>query len=175
MDLKTIHIPKILFLNGCYLSDCDNIEDMFDDNLLNELDVRYDNVIEYNRIPQHFISLDTWIKKTNIKCWNCDCSFDSTPIFIPTSIIRSDIKDNINTTFTVHGNFCSFSCATTYLQTLNISNKWDIQFLLRKLYYIFYNKEINNIPPSPSKYMMKQYGGHMEVSEYMECIKKLLS
>ena len=173
MDLKSIHIPKILFLNGCFLSECDNIEDMFDNNLMSELDNKYENIVEYDKIPIFFKSMDTWLDKTNLKCWNCDCLFDSIPVFIPVYISKSESKDIIDGKITTHGNFCSFSCSASFLHASNLNNKWDIQFMLRKLYFIFYGKNIINIAHSPSKYIMKQYGGHVETLEYMNLIKGL--
>ena len=169
MDLKTVHIPNILFLNGCFLTECDNIEDLFEAKLLSEIENKQDTIIEYDTIPDIFYSLETWIKKTNLKCWNCDCCFDNIPIFIPISVGKTDTISDIST----HGNFCSFACAVRYLHFTNLNNKWDIYFMIHKLYFLFYKKEIINIEHAPSKYNMKQYGGNMDTVDYIKLVKSL--
>ena len=44
---------------------------------------------------------------------------------------------------------------------------------MNKLYKIIYNKDINEIIESPSKYILKIYGGDCNIEEYQNEIKQI--
>ena len=74
----------------------------------------------------------------------------------------------------VLGNFCSWNCASQYIDTFySGEKKWEKHELLKMLYTIFTNKHIDYIVPSPPKTMMKQYGGHQTEHEYREMLMTL--
>lgn len=156
---------NILILKGVFLKDCQDLEDLFESELIENMGL--DNPYKtkniepkiYNKIPSIFTTKENWIKKTNILCWYCSLEFANMPIFIPLNISKNENGQYMD----VYGNFCSFGCAQGYINNYNdyyISNKWQIQELLKLLYKKLYNKDINVIHPSPSKYTLEKYGGN---------------
>jgi len=114
-----------------------------------------------------FDSLETYYCKyvNNIcrgtKCWNCNYSTlnINTNISIP-------LKYSLGI-FYIYGNFCSYECAARYvLDTYNDKDKWD-KYSLLNLYYNISNKAIGEkVTPAPSKLLLKDYGGTMDINEY---------
>lgn len=167
MDIDDYEPPNVLFLKGCFLDDCDTIEDLFDEKLMNagipEHIYGLTNT-EYNKIPHKFTSIDDWPKNTNLKCWQCDCSFQSIPIFIPKTIETNGNMD-------VLGNFCSWNCASLYINLhFNSDQKWENHSMLKILYRVFTEKDIDEIIPAPPKTDMVQYGGKQSLKEYREAL-----
>jgi hypothetical protein len=157
--------PNVLFLRGCFAEDCSTIEDIFDERLVGGIteEAPYETTLEYDKIPEVFTCMQTWIKKTNLKCWSCDCCFQNIPVFIPLSI--NDIDGNA--VIDVLGNFCSWSCAASYIIREYTGNeRWEKMSLLRILYKIFTGRSIDVIEPSPPKTIMVQYGGKKSLQSY---------
>lgn len=178
MELNSYNQPNILFLRGCFTEDCSSIEDLFDEQLVNRSipeTERYESkVIVYDTIPNKFTSVDKWIKKTNLKCWSCDCNFHNIPVFIPSSLERSETVGEITGSIDTIGNFCSWNCASLYINLHYTGNeKWEKHELLKLLYKIFTNIVINDIVPSPPKNTMEQYGGKKTQKEYRVNLLKL--
>jgi hypothetical protein len=173
MELDSYDQPNILFLRGCFICDCSSIEDLFDEQLvkqsLPESDLLYANTIVYDSIPKQFTSVDLWIKKTNLKCWSCDCNFHNAPIFVPASIERSETIDQLTGSMDTLGNFCSWNCAAQYINTHFAGNKrWEKHELLKLLYKIFTGDIIDEIIQSPPKTNMEQYGGKESQYDYQQ-------
>lgn len=166
MDFEEINI---LILKGVFLNDCKDIEDIFEDELIqttNTYSINEDPKI-YNKIPSIFTTKELWIKKTNILCWYCNLSFSNMPVFIPLNISKNENGQYME----VYGNFCSFSCAQGFINNYNdyfLKNKWQIQELLKLLYRKMYNKTIDIIYPSPSKYTLEKYGGSKKEKQFKE-------
>jgi hypothetical protein len=172
MNKSVYKIQQILFVEGVFLKDCVSIDDIFEKRLLDKLHVDDQKTIVYGRIPTCFVNLDTWVKSVNVKCWYCDLTFTNMPIFIPNNVHKKGDNYNINT----HGCFCSFACAQKYINIhySNICDYTNYTQMLKYLYFVFYNKRINDIVPSPDKYEMVHYSnGTVTVSEYKTKIKKL--
>lgn len=166
MDIEEYDPPNILFLKGCFIDDCDSLEDIFVKKLMESTtngDVSYEiKNQEYNKIPSVFKSLDTWPSKTNLKCWSCDCDFHTRPIFIPTTIYSNNDMDT-------EGNFCMWGCASRYINTFyNVDERWEKHAMLRELHEIFTGSFIEDIVPSPPKTEMVQYGGRKTKKEYRD-------
>lgn len=161
--------PCIIFLKGVNRSDYKEVEDQFD-QILMENTLQTDTLEinkTYDILPTIFTSLDNWPKQTNTHCWTCECTFTNRPIFIPLHIKgSSDGMWDMNT----HGIFCSFSCATRHIKDFMDSTLFTN---LYHLYYIFYKKEVKCIYASPRRYCTKKYGGHMTEAEYIEEIHRL--
>lgn len=146
---------NILFLRGVFGGDCIDVEDRIENKIMLDME---DTVlcVQYDTIPDKFISLVDWKQSTSLLCWQCDAQFDGIPVFIPEYMTQlSDGK----ITMKVRGNFCSFPCASGYnkIHTGGL-RKWERNELLKKLYKIFYGKSIDDIPSSPPKTYMIQYG-----------------
>lgn len=178
LTLDSYNQPNILFLRGCFLNDCNSIEDMFDEQLVNRsmLDsgIYQEKEIEYDTIPPLYTSDNTWIKQTNIKCWSCDCNFQNIPIFIPTSIERSNNVEVMYGSMDTLGNFCSWNCAALYINTYYTRDeKWEKHEMLKVLYKVFTGSDIDYIVPSPPKTQMIQYGGKKSKQEYRSILMTL--
>ena len=93
------------------------------------------------------------------KCWNCYHSINSILTSIPLKYT--------NGIFYIYGNFCSYECAGRYiLDTYNDKNMWETYSLLN-LYYNISNHTVGNkITPAPSKLLLKEFGGTMDINEY---------
>jgi hypothetical protein len=158
----------IIFLEGVNPSDYVEMEDDFEQKLLDDIESIDDDInIIYSKIPNVFKSFDTWVKQTNLKCWCCDFTFDTMPIFIP-------IYMHANTCNSIEmgtkGNFCSFNCACSYIIQHNMD---DFYTYLIHLYKYFTGKKIYQIIPSPPKTNMIKYGGWLTDIEYINIIASL--
>lgn len=166
MDFKE---QNILFLKGIHLQDLIPIEDLYQKELLNNLD---NNVTEvfYDKIIKQFTTLDKWKKTTNIRCWYCSLKFKNIPWFI----IENTNYTSDGITYDINGNFCSCGCLLGYInQNYNKRYHFDIFQSVYKLYKIIYNKDIKDIIESPSKYILKIYGGDATIEEYQNEIKRI--
>jgi len=95
------------------------------------------------------------------KCWNCNHSTSN-----PMNNISIPLK-YCSGIFYIYGNYCSYACAARYiLDTYTDKNIWDIYSLLT-LYYNISNKTVGEkISPAPSKLLLKEFGGTMDIDEY---------
>ena len=178
MELSSYDQPNILFLRGCFIGDCNSIEDMFDEQLVNqsmpECELYQISDTLYDEIPKRFISKEKWINNTNLKCWSCDCNFHNVPVFVPASLERSDNVEQLCGSMDVMGNFCSWNCAAQYINLhFTGSEKWEKHELLKLLHKIFTGSSIDEIVPSLPKTLMKQYGGKKTSQEYRETLMTL--
>jgi hypothetical protein len=189
--IKCEKVSKILFIRGVYKRDClsdDIFEKKILENSINDaaivstdtsistpIDV---NFVNYEKMPSTFNNIDTWKKKTNIKCWCCTLSFDTVPIFIPKVIEPITLKNKVERekitkqqfSISVYGNFCSFGCAYHYIEThnFNISDKIESINKLKLLHKLFYNTKLKDIGFYPDPYQLAQYGGTLTEVEFRE-------
>jgi hypothetical protein len=173
MSIKEYKVPKILFIKGVFIKDCMLIDDLFEQQIIEQLNQDEDDIIVYNKIPSTFISINDWPEKTNIKCWTCDLNFDGIPVFIPKLIEPAPTESGYS--MGVLGCFCGFNCCMSYNNTHNKKLCQNIRTreMLLFLHKIFLNYRVKEIYESPSKYMMKQYGGDTDPIEYKKLISKL--
>jgi hypothetical protein len=71
------------------------------------------------------------------------------------------------------GNFCSWGCASLYINLYFTSDKWEKHGYLRLLYKIFTGEHIDEIIPAGPKTDMRQYGGNKSPREYRESLMDL--
>jgi hypothetical protein len=173
MNNTEYKLAKILFIKGVFIKDCIPDDDIFERQIIEQLNYNTSYIEIYNKLPLIFKSFDSWMKKTNLNCWYCDLKFDSVPIFIPKIIEPSRVPDQYN--ISTFGCFCSFSCAISYNNLYNnrLCENIHIKDMLLFLYKLFNKKSIKEIFQSPSKYQMKQYGGDLEQIQYKNLIIKL--
>jgi hypothetical protein len=189
MIIGSIKIPSILFIKGVYKKDCSN-DDIFEKKILEntpsvEIDFNGDidisdissitncnNFVNYEKLPNIFESIETWQKKTKLKCWNCTLSFTSIPVFIP-KVIEPNFgkgKNKKNYSISVHGVFCTFACAKQHVENRNYSLSERVETLnkLKLLYKLFYGDKMKDTPSTTTPFQMKQYGGDLTEDEYLE-------
>lgn len=157
---------NILFLHGIKENDFKTIEDLFESKIQQCFaeESKEQMLSKYDTIPKRFYNIDTWIKGTNLKCWNCSRKFNGVPLFIP---ICTLIDENGNEYFEVSGNFCKINCAYTYAYYhYKNHDAVDMHARLLLLHYLFYGFHVLKIPLSPEKHEMQDYGGDLTVEEY---------
>jgi hypothetical protein len=173
MNVEEYKVSKILFIKGVFIKDCIPIDDIFEQKIIDQLNIVDMSIEVYKIIPANFTDLQTWTQNTNIKCWYCDLNFDNMPVFIPRLIepAKTDTGYNIGT----FGCFCSFCCALSYnnINNSKICENIRVKKMLMFLYKIFNGKSVKEILPSPSKYQMNHYGGSMDQIVYRNKIHKL--
>lgn len=169
----------IMFLEGITFDDYDDIADQFDTRLMEETE-RFDTsntITEYDKIPLVIHRYSDWPSTTNLHCWNCDFTFVNRPVYIPLYIkgnvekilASCDPIDLHELDIGVKGNFCTFGCAANYV--LNV-DKGEHYANLVMLYSIVTGKKASRLIPSPSKYIMKKYGGDISEDEYIKQVVK---
>jgi hypothetical protein len=86
-------------------------------------------------------------------------------VFIPLTIQK--------THFEIHGIFCSFGCATRYVNIhFKYDNKKRCQTInnLKFLYHTIYNEEIGIIIEAPEKETIDKFGGELTPEQYKKLI-----
>lgn len=93
---------KILLIKSVFLRDC------IKNDVIEEPE-EPEPVI--TSLPSVFYGLDSWLTSTSIPCDQCKKTFDTIPVFIPTSIQGSIMKTS--------GCYCSFNCMNSYNKNNN--------------------------------------------------------
>jgi hypothetical protein len=125
------------------------------ENKITELEELNISKIYYNNSS---VNLYNNIKHdSNNLCWHCCHKFDNIPIYLPETK-----KEN---KYHVYGYFCSFNCALAYNIELNDYKVWERSSLLNQLQFDI-TKNCKNIFPAPNKYLLKSFGGGMDINEF---------
>lgn len=98
-------------------------------------------------------------------CWWDGHLFDTKPFFIPKTMIQS--QSGIS--YSVYGNFCSPECAMAHLEsemTLDPEVRWERVMLLHEMCKRVYNDTTSRIHPSLPRWVLKEYGGGLDIQEY---------
>lgn len=172
MEIPKERVNKILFIKGVYIRDCLNINELYESNIMQSLNpVEIKPSILYITIPSVFVGIKSWIKKTNIYCHYCTRKFDSVPKFIPKSIEYNMDEYYIPT----EGCFCTFNCCVSYIDLFypKINDNINKKNMLYLLYKIYHGNLPTLILPSPSKFLLKKYGGNLTNEEYDNNIPKI--
>lgn len=184
-NAKKQTIDGVLFLQGVFKTDCDRIEDFFHERLLHGSDA---DVKIFDKIPMTFTDLESWVKTTNLLCWNCRRSIKGRPWFEPQSIDPINkckpgefiSSKNLNRTGKIHesycinvkGCFCSPNCVMRHIQTFSkdLADKLNKISMLLFVYEIFVGTKIADIQSAPLITELVQYGGNMTEQEYQKKI-----
>ena len=99
---------------------------------------------------------------TCISCFWCSHGFSWKPAIIPEREEKG--------VYRVYGNFCSPSCAMSYLlnESLDTHVRWERNALLHRVYGKLY--ESKRIFPSPPRESLKIFGGPMDIETYRATI-----
>ena len=118
---------------------------------------------------------------SDLKCWNCNMSFNGKAAFIPVS--PKKVKDELNENaqllcFDRYGNYCSWPCAArdAYYRFGALKNYSDIQQSLRVAFNSITRLNVPYVRMSPDKTTMAEYCGNggMTDAEYTHAIKKIV-
>jgi hypothetical protein len=129
------------------------------------INIKNNNVVNNDLSITGFNSNEVFYKEyisepgKDCKCLNCNYSINSNIISIPLKYCSG--------IFYIYGNYCSYECAARYiLDTYNDKNIWEIYSLLNLYYNICNNTIGEKVSPAPSKLLLKEFGGTMEIDEY---------
>ena len=94
-------------------------------------------------------------------CFWCAGCFEGRPVVLPSLEERGIYK--------VYGNFCTLSCALSYLLTEQVDPqvRWERQALLNRMY-----KQVSAIHPAPPRESLSLFGGALSHDQYREIIEK---
>lgn len=106
-----------------------------------------------------------WPSETNIHCIWCCHSFENVPCAIPVKYEKEK--------FYMKGCYCSFNCAAAFIFDIKNNKMWEEYSLLNLLYKKIYNIPNIKIKPAPSKYLLKIFGGYMDINEFRENFNQL--
>ena len=170
---KRVRMPSLLRLTDVSISNYLSPEDIADKKLIEQIDQStLGDELLWDKIPRIFTSLDEWPIQTNLKCFQCDFTFNDIPKFIPTYI---NIKNSKEIEIGVFGNMCSFQCAELWCQiNLTKDKLWTTQENLCLLYFLFYGYYISNIKTAPLKTELLQYGGIYDDLTFKKKIQALM-
>lgn len=166
--------PNILRLTGITLADFVPIEDVADQRLIDcAMDVTQEDGRPSDKILRTFTGLDEWPYTTNLRCWQCDFTFDDRPKFIPTYVRETD---DGRIEFGAYGNMCTFNCAELWI-IINYAGKedqrWRAQDNLRLVYFLFTGHHIERIRPAIHKIELKKYGGELDEDSFFRKMREL--
>jgi len=123
-------------------------------------------IIEYDRIPNKFINLESWLMKVNIRCFNCGYNYEAPPVFIPEYFMA-------NGEIAIYKKlFCCFPCAKSHI--ISIYSGHELQTMLHKLnfvYTIFTGTTPVCIPCAMPLVDNKEFGGYDSVYTAAEFIR----
>ena len=93
-------------------------------------------------------------------CWNCCHPFSNGPISVPH---RVDIDGKYHT----YGNFCSFQCASRYLQDGqdNQMRSQESSDLLQIMFRDFTGAD-HHILTAPPRLVLRCFGGYLDIADY---------
>jgi hypothetical protein len=158
--------PQILFLRGVFRPTKDESYNK---------DEEYAPVqkasITYTRFPRKFCGLGTWIVNTSIHCFGCSNRFDTRPIPITNNYRKAATNAG---EFDVKGIACSFPCAQKYINKMPKNEKWELEEMLRVVFYIFHKKRVTNIPEAYDMYEQECFGGTISESDFKARNKHIL-
>jgi hypothetical protein len=123
-------------------------------------------------MPKKFIGVDSWIKFSNLKCWECDLLPVSYPTFIPANperTLNGPICD-------VVGHFCIWNCAVRYvMREYPKEQQPDILESIALFESLFTGIRRQIIKPSPPKTKRREYCGKngITVAQWREELAQL--
>ena len=161
-------VPLILHLRGVFR--VKNNDDLKIDTYDNGYEVPKHS-ITYTKFPRKFCGLSTWIENTAIHCFNCTQHFDTRPIPITNSYRKTP---NGVGEFDVKGIACSFPCAQKYINKTPKNEKWELEEMLRIIFWIFHQKRITHIPEAYDMYEQECFGGTVSTPDFKARNKNIL-
>lgn len=176
-----IPVRNIIFLRGIFFKEIRTLEDhMIEENLAaqdikSNVDVCYKPSTTDVRITK-FCNKKQWseaYKDYTLKCWYCGLSFKGIPCFLPRHIKNTSRGKEYDT----QGLFCGFACSFSFLKSQSefVKHKsyLDKLTMLKIIFTEFYNKRVVEFKEAPYIYDLSSYGGHVDIVEYRNELKKI--
>jgi hypothetical protein len=111
----------------------------------------------YTEMPKRFTGAASWIKFSNLLCWECSQLPLSYPKFIP---LYMDANAAGEVICDVYGHFCEWNCAIRYIsREFSRDRRPDLVKGVVAIESKFTGHKREIIPPAPAKTEMKEYCG----------------
>lgn len=139
--------------------------DVIEKNIKKTENIKVSKKIEkkYKMLSKYIDGIkEEWPEYTDIMCWWCCHNFDEYPIPCPVSY------DTVNDNYKVNGVFCSWSCAAAY----SIEKYSDTTLLQQMNNELDLCNTVNIINAAPSRYILKNFGGHMSIKDFRNLADK---
>lgn len=152
-------MKSMLDLRGVFLEDlCERPSEIINIKIITE------------KLPNKIFDIKDWPKKSELECMQCG----NNPLGHPIPIASSLIKNEETMGFERYGIYCSFSCASFYIDNCmddelgnkDLIRRKELQDLLKLLYEKFYDKKVSFITYPPKKKELMKHGGNMTTFEY---------
>jgi hypothetical protein len=101
------------------------------------------------------------IGNEDIVCWYCTHGFEGNAVSCP-------VNYSIRRGYLCHGVFCGWGCVKTWNMESNSQKKFQRNDYINKLIRISNNGAYVRIHPSPNRYLLKKFGGTMDIKEFRE-------
>jgi hypothetical protein len=169
MHLQQTKKSNLLVFRGVFnrdLSPADHIYSTKKDAVVSDQQI-------YTEMPKRFVSTETWIKFSNLKCWWCDQMPAGVPKFIPVSIGK-DHSGNI--VCDVYGHFDEWNCAISYAEReFPPSQVADVLSAICLFESLFSGRRKLKIMGAPPKTLMKAYSGNagLTPTQYRDQVLRL--
>lgn len=107
----------------------------------------------------HSLNTRDWktLQGTDVACFHCCHTFEGAPFAVPVSF------DAYNKCYNVHGNFCSLSCAKTFVVEDEFSGPRALS-LFNKMSVEVYNK--TSVVAAPPRICLRFFGGHLSIDAF---------
>lgn len=133
-----------------------------------------DAIVFFDEVPKTWTE-GTELKPINLKCWNCDCEFNTPAAFIPLNPHRD--RDG-KVIFDRHGVYCSWPCAArdAYHRYSSRREYTNIVHSMAEVYYMTTGVSVPAVKMAPEKNVMAEYRGNggMTRADYREAIREII-
>jgi hypothetical protein len=129
-------------------------------------------------IPKVFKSMDEWIRKTDLHCWNCTLQFDSIPIPMPL-YVTSAIVDGEEVQYAPIESFlfCTIICQEEYIESrgYKIAELSEKRNLLKWVFAKMSGYEyLSHIPRAFPRQALRIYGGTLTPAQYESLQRQIM-
>ena len=168
--------PCVLFFSGVFPARYD-FDTLFTNRLMESIrDSEYnestdDAPVVFDKIPEKFISAETWPRTTNLRCRQCTRLFKTRPL---TQIIHISNEASVIIDMRSDRNaYCSSDCVETYIDNhvLDERTRWA----RKKMYSIFYRKltgiKIDAFPSTHTPSELEIFGGSISMDYHIKSLK----
>lgn len=169
--------PYVVFFSGVFPERYD-FDALFTRDLMDSLresenaNLDQDELPEkFDKVPDRFVSADTWPRTTNLRCRQCARQFKSRPLTMVLHI-ASESKTIIDMK-TDRCFYCSGDCVETFINNhvLDERTRWA----RKKMFSIFYRKltgiTIDVFPSTNTPDQLEIFGGDISIDDHVKSLK----
>lgn len=169
--------PNVLFFSGVFPARYD-FDTLFTNQLMDSLresefgDTFVNDVPEaFDKIPDRFISAESWPRTTNLRCRQCTRLFKTRPLTMITHI--NNEGNTITDMRTDKCTYCSGDCVATHINTHVLDEK--TRWTRHKMFSMFYRKltgiRIDAFPMTSTPGDLEIFGGSMSMDDHIKSLK----